>query len=77
MQLRNANHRYQSYDYGKGENLKVYGTEEPPLFPIGNIVTPVLMVSSYNDTLVALKVVYDEKKIIITIDFYDLCVLGL
>jgi esterase/lipase len=40
------------YDYGKERNLQIYGEEIPPLYPIGNISVPTLIVSSDNDSLV-------------------------
>ncbi|XP_063923589.1 lipase member J-like isoform X2 [Zophobas morio] len=54
-QLANARNRFQMYDYGEKENLKIYGQKIPPLYPLQNITVPTLLVSSYNDTLVSLK----------------------
>jgi lysosomal acid lipase/cholesteryl ester hydrolase len=52
VQLLTSNHRFQMYDYGKERNLQIYGEEIPPLYPIGNISVPTLIVSSDNDSLV-------------------------
>jgi hypothetical protein len=43
--------KFQYYDYGEKENLKHYGTEQPPTYPLQNIKTPILLVYSVNDIL--------------------------
>ncbi|XP_068906493.1 lipase 1-like isoform X3 [Tenebrio molitor] len=52
LQLATLNHRFQMYDYGKERNMKIYGEEIPPLYPIGKISVPTLIVSSDNDSLI-------------------------
>ena len=42
---------YALYDYGKSENKKVYGTDEPPLVPIENYNIPTAMFSGDLDVL--------------------------
>jgi hypothetical protein len=44
------------YDYGKERNMKIYGEEIPPLYPIGKISVPTLIVSSDNDSLITQQV---------------------
>ncbi|CAH1370669.1 unnamed protein product, partial [Tenebrio molitor] len=43
--------KFQYYDYGEKDNLKHYGTEQPPTYPLQNIKTPILLVYSVNDIL--------------------------
>ncbi|CAH1371471.1 unnamed protein product, partial [Tenebrio molitor] len=50
-------HRFQKYDYGKKRNLKIYGEEIPPLYPIGKISVPTLIVSSDKDDLITQQVI--------------------
>jgi hypothetical protein len=50
VQLR-LNGAFQAYDYGETENMKVYGSNRPFLYPLEKIKVPTLMVFSYNDIL--------------------------
>ncbi|XP_063923395.1 lysosomal acid lipase/cholesteryl ester hydrolase-like [Zophobas morio] len=51
LQISNTHRRFQMYDYGKSENLKMYGSVIPPLYPLHNISVPILLVSSTGDSL--------------------------
>jgi hypothetical protein len=39
------------YDYGKRQNEKIYGTEEPPLVPLENYNVPTALFSGSLDAL--------------------------
>ena len=39
------------YDYGKRENKRIYGTEEPPLVPLENFAVPSALFSGSLDRL--------------------------
>jgi hypothetical protein len=57
LQLSNFSHRFQKYGYGKERYLKIYGAEIPPLYPIGKISVPTLIVSSDKDNLITQQVI--------------------
>jgi hypothetical protein len=46
------------FDYGRRNNLKMYHSEAPPLYPVENVTVPVYLVSSVNDILATTKVRY-------------------
>lgn len=50
------------YDYGKDINLEIYGRPTPLLYPLEKISVPTLLVSSFNDTLISLKVILNYEK---------------
>ncbi len=50
MQLHDSD-RCQKFDYGKQQNLKVYGTEIPPAFNLSNIKTNVHLMAGDTDLL--------------------------
>ncbi|RZC37904.1 Abhydrolase 1 domain containing protein, partial [Asbolus verrucosus] len=52
IQVHRSGGNFQMYNYGKEENLKMYGKGEPPLYPLSKIKVPVLLVYSENDSLV-------------------------
>lgn len=54
-QLYNSSH-LRHYDYGKNENLKIYGEEEPPNYNLKNVSVPVTIFSSDGDELCPTKV---------------------
>jgi hypothetical protein len=57
LQLMKSGSRFQMFDYGKTNNLKIYRSEEPPAYPIENISSvPVYLISSVNDSLTTSKV---------------------
>jgi lysosomal acid lipase/cholesteryl ester hydrolase len=45
------NETWKRYDYGLRENLAIYGTHEPPLVPIENLLLPVAVFSGSYDKL--------------------------
>lgn len=45
------NGNFQYFDYGKEENLKRYGSEEPPLYNLDNINVPIALFYATNDWL--------------------------
>lgn len=44
--------RFQKYDHGPEENLKLYGVENPPEYNLSNIRTNVHLVDGGNDYVV-------------------------
>ncbi|XP_045771371.1 lipase 3-like [Maniola jurtina] len=46
-----AGERFQQFDYGKSDNLKVYGTEQPPEYDLGKITLPIKLFWAENDLL--------------------------
>lgn len=46
---------FTKYDYGKQENVKVYGSEDPPTYDISKINTKVSLFYGENDTLCSLQ----------------------
>lgn len=56
LQLWASKDKFEMYDYGKKQNLFFYGSTYPPLYPIENITTPVLLVTSVQDNLTTLEV---------------------
>ncbi|RZB40862.1 Abhydro lipase domain containing protein, partial [Asbolus verrucosus] len=51
IQIHRSGGNFRMYDYGKEENVRLYGKEEPPLYPLNKIKIPVLLVYSENDSL--------------------------
>jgi lysosomal acid lipase/cholesteryl ester hydrolase len=47
-----VSNKFQKYDYGKEENLKKYGQEEPPLYNLTNIIVPLVMYYGKHDILI-------------------------
>jgi len=43
--------KFRQFDYGKKGNIKRYGQEEPPEYPLGNVSAPVALYWSQNDWL--------------------------
>ncbi|KAL3280207.1 hypothetical protein HHI36_017707 [Cryptolaemus montrouzieri] len=43
------NNRFAEYDYGLEENMKVYGSPDPPLYDLSKVVSPVALFYSRND----------------------------
>jgi hypothetical protein len=56
LQLTETKTKFQMFDYGRRNNLKMYHSEVPPLYPVENVTVPVYLVSSVNDTLATAKV---------------------
>ncbi|RZC32261.1 lipase member K-like, partial [Asbolus verrucosus] len=50
-QIFNSGGKFQMYDYAKNRNLKLYGTESPPLYPINKIKTPIYLFYSAQDII--------------------------
>ncbi|XP_034830993.1 lipase 3-like [Maniola hyperantus] len=46
-----AGERFQQFDYGKTDNLKVYGAEQPPEYDLGEITLPIKLFWAENDLL--------------------------
>lgn len=46
-----GNNRFQKYDNGKIENMKLYGTTTPPEYKLGDIRVPVHLFAGKNDTV--------------------------
>ncbi|XP_063923392.1 lipase 1-like [Zophobas morio] len=55
LQLAKAKMRFQRFDYGKRRNLRYYGTEKPPAYPLERVSVPIYFVSSYQDSLTSLQ----------------------
>ena len=50
------NKRFEYFDYGKEENLKRYGIEEPPLIPLENIENfPIALLAGTEDKLATIE----------------------
>lgn len=47
--------KFDKYDYG-AENMKIYGTPNPPAYNVGNIKAPVYVMYAVNDWATSLKV---------------------
>jgi lysosomal acid lipase/cholesteryl ester hydrolase len=55
LQLTKTETKFQMFDYGRRNNLKMYHSEVPPLYPVENVTVPVYLVSSVNDILATTK----------------------
>lgn len=51
-----AEGRFQMYDYGPLNNIKLYGTEIPPEYPINKIITPTFLIYSDDDSIATTEV---------------------
>lgn len=49
---------FKQYDFGKKENLKKYGTKEPPVYDLRQVTARVVMYYGANDLLTSEKVSY-------------------
>lgn len=49
-------HKFRPFDYGKKENLKIYGVPEPPPYDLSKVSAPVALYWSDNDWLAAKEV---------------------
>lgn len=49
--------KFRQFDYGKTENMKIYGEEDPPKYHVSKVTAPVSLYWSDNDWL-AVKEVY-------------------
>lgn len=53
---------FKKYDYGPKKNLRIYGSEIPPLYNLTRTVHPVILYGSNGDALTTNKVcTFDEK----------------
>ena len=50
------------YDYGKRENRKVYGQDDPPVYSIDKVTAPIAAYWSENDWLAAPEVSISNYK---------------
>lgn len=41
----------QRYDYGRSENMRIYGTVDPPLYNFSRITTPFALIYGRSDAL--------------------------
>lgn len=48
--------RFAMFDYGQDDNVKLYGTKHPPIYPLHKIKIPVVTVYGEKDNLVPPKV---------------------
>lgn len=48
---------FQKYDYGKAENLAIYGSEKPPEFSLENVQIPIVLISGSHDSLTTSEVI--------------------
>ncbi|CAH1370510.1 unnamed protein product [Tenebrio molitor] len=55
LQLAKSKTKFQMFDYGRRNNLKMYHSEVPPLYPVENVTVPVYLVSSVDDSLTTAK----------------------
>jgi hypothetical protein len=55
LQLAKTKTKFQMFDYGRRNNLKMYNSEVPPLYPVENVTVPVYLVSSVDDSLTTAK----------------------
>lgn len=53
-----AGFAFSAYSYGRQENLKRYGTEEPPEYDLSLVTVPVIVFWSANDYVVGPEVIY-------------------
>ncbi|XP_013137816.1 PREDICTED: gastric triacylglycerol lipase-like [Papilio polytes] len=44
--------RFQKFDYGSSKNVKVYGSDEPPLYNLSTVSAPTVILYGENDYLV-------------------------
>lgn len=50
-QLMLTKDRFQQFDYGEGNNLRMYGTASPPEYDLGKVTLPIKLFWSQNDLL--------------------------
>jgi hypothetical protein len=70
LQLAKTKTKFQMFDYGRRNNLKMYDSEVPPLYPVENVTVPVYLVSSVDDSLTTAKVRFIFSDII-TLFFFN------
>lgn len=51
IQLASNDGKFEQFDYGRTKNMEIYGTYDPPIYPLSEFRVPVYIIRSENDLL--------------------------